>query len=216
MSNSYKKLLIFDVDGTLYSLNFLRVIVFFDLILLIIRRKVRWRDLKYFLKYRVYRESLRLHDVFITNIHESFCRRYSLSIQYLESIIKQFTETHVLKYLYCCRHKYVIAFIENQMNHANVVCFLSDYPVEQKLLRLGINATSDKCYSSMDISINRLKPSAIGLQKILQNHPFPKRNVFLIGDSVSRDGTVANSEGVHFIKINRKNIRKLHKELISN
>lgn len=213
MINAHKKLLIFDVDGTLYSLHLLRTIVFFDLIFLIIRRKTYWKDFKYFMKYRTYRESLRMYDVFLSDINDSFCRRHSLSSQYLDSIVKEFTEFHILKYLQYCRYKYVIAFLKNQMNQANVICFLSDYPVREKLVRLGINASSDKCYSSTDVSIDRLKPSDAGLQNILRNHPFPKSDIYLIGDSVSRDGAIADSAGIQFVKINRRNIRELHKKL---
>jgi FMN phosphatase YigB (HAD superfamily) len=213
MSNADRKLLIFDVDGTLYYLPLLRLFLFFEFTLLIVCRKTNFRDLKCFFRYRTYRESQRLSNVFLSDIHANFCQQYSLSTQYLDSIIKNFTETFILKYLFYCRRRYVIAFIRSQLNHGNVVCFLSDYPVQEKLLRLKIDAALDKCYSSMDSSINQLKPSVAGLQLLLRNNDFLKKDVFLIGDSVSRDGAIADFEHIEFIKVNRKNIRDLKSDL---
>jgi predicted HAD superfamily phosphohydrolase YqeG len=85
--------------------------------------------------------------------------------------------------------------------------------VQEKLLRLKIDAALDKCYSSMDSSINQLKPSVAGLQLLLRNNDFLKKDVFLIGDSVSRDGAIADFEHIEFIKVNRKNIRDLKSKL---
>ena len=73
----------------------------------------------------------------------------------------------------------------------------SDYPVEEKLIALKLNADAT-CYS-LESGLGKLKPQTLGLETIINRLALNKSECVFIGDRDLRDGICARRLGIPFI-----------------
>lgn len=206
--------LIFDVDGTLYNLKLLQTLLVFDLFILILFDKTRIKHFFLIYRYRTYRDSSNSDDCSLSKIKLSFCEKEEISVEFLQNLLLFFTEQRVKPYLKFCKRNYVISLIKFAQTKSIKVCFLSDYPIAQKLKWLNVKSDAQRLYSAEDPRIDSIKPNLIGLRLLLEEESVQSSAAVLIGDSVERDGKVARGLGVNFMTINRRNIRKLYKVIV--
>lgn len=210
------RLLIFDVDGTLYYLQVLRLIAGLESVISFLLRKTTGKEIKIFLEYRKFRDSRRSSLERLSKIDLDFCELNGIKLEYLQNVIKKFTHDKILKYIKLCQRPYVVSLVQSQMDKGLSICFLSDYPIAEKLECLNIYVPQEKCFSSADRSLDFLKPSAKGLMQLLENESYSREETILIGDSDELDLPIALQENIRFVKVGRRRIRKLRKELTSN
>ena len=81
---------------------------------------------------------------------------------------------------------------------------LSDYPAREKLKALGLGADIIVCAGDPDVGV--LKPHPAGLQRVLSRAEVPARAAIMIGDRVDRDWAVAQRHGMRALIRSRKPI----------
>lgn len=82
------------------------------------------------------------------------------------------------------------------------VVIYSDYPVEDKLKALSIEA--DEYYTSQDEEIGVMKPDKKGIEVILKDMNVPKELAVMIGDRYEKDGLAAIANDVDYIILSSK------------
>lgn len=93
-----------------------------------------------------------------------------------------------------------------------LIVIYSDYPVEEKLRALGIEA--DWCFTSADEKINCMKPDPKGLQVILETLGLAPEDAVMVGDRYEKDGLAAIGNQMDYLivsasKKERENLRSL-------
>ena len=93
------------------------------------------------------------------------------------------------------------------------VLIFSDYPIEEKLAALELQA--DGIYSASDERLMELKPSPKGLFLIMQDYGLEPEELFMIGDRHSRDGMAAVAAGVDYLILKKqpRKRRPIYEEL---
>lgn len=189
------RMVVFDVDGTLYDQRALRSAMLVSLLANAV--KTRSLDVPIVLQaYRACRERLAVEmatDFFDRQFIDT-ANRCGRAIDDVKGIVAEWIDNRPLKIL----RNYRYAGVENVFNALAerdiLLAILSDYPAERKLRALGLAA--DILVSADDRDVGSLKPHPAGLAKILtQANVHPKAAV-MVGDRVDRDWAVANKLGV--------------------
>lgn len=189
------RLVIFDVDGTLYNQQMLRLRMVRDILL----HTLRERDFTIISVLRSYR---RLREQFAEEEKPDFevallaetAGAVGCTPEMVRSIITQWIEQRPLPYLAACRYPGLIDLFAGLRRNQKCVGILSDYPARKKLDALGL--TADYIVSSGDEEIGLLKPHTRGLENLIAAAGVGVEATILIGDRVERDGLVAQRMGV--------------------
>jgi FMN phosphatase YigB (HAD superfamily) len=189
------RLVVFDVDGTLYDQFQLRMRVLRDLLL----DAARQRSAQSFTVLRVYRRVREsLADQEVADFERALVAETALltgcSPQRVRAIVDTWIEKRPLRYLAACRYAGVAELFAGLRRNGKLVGVLSDYPAEAKLAALGLKADYVVCAG--DPAVGLLKPHPRGLATLLQAAGVDAQATVLIGDRVERDGAVARRLGV--------------------
>jgi putative hydrolase of the HAD superfamily len=187
-------LVVFDMDGTLYSQHRLRVRIMRDMLLDAVSR--RTLDAIVVLRaYRRIRERLAEQEVpdFGTALVAETANVTARSPDEVRSIVEQWIERRPLRYLAACRYPGLLALFAGMRRKGMAIGILSDYPATAKLSALDLHADHIVCAS--DNGIGLLKPNPRGLQAILDAAGTTPRQTVLIGDRADRDGAAARRLG---------------------
>jgi putative hydrolase of the HAD superfamily len=189
------RLVVFDVDGTLYDQSRLRIRVLRDLLLDAARRRSA-ESIKVLRIYRRLRESLADAEVadFERVLIAETARLTERSPDRVRAIIDTWIEKRPLHYLASCRHSGIAELFAGLRRNAKLVGVLSDYPAEAKLAALGLKA--DYVICAGDPSVGLLKPNPRGLAVLMQAAGVAAQATVLIGDRFERDGAAARRLGV--------------------
>jgi FMN phosphatase YigB (HAD superfamily) len=187
-------LVAFDMDGTLYSQNRLRVRMLRDLLL----HAVSARSLDAVMvigAYRRIRERLaerqvpRFEDVLVAETAAATGR----SPDQVRSIVDEWIERRPLPYLAACRYPGLAELFAGLRRNRKTIGILSDYPARAKLAALGLDA--DRIVCAGDQGIGLLKPNPRGFQAMIEAAAVKPEQAVLIGDRADRDGVVARQIG---------------------
>ncbi len=192
------RLVVFDLDGTLYEQRPVRLGMAGDLLL----HSVRTRSLREFRlvhAYRKLREELAEsgRPDFMDHLHEKLGASHRLAPQQVAALAKEWLERRPLKRLARARIRGADALFAALRRSGRQVGVWSDYPVAGKLASLGLAA--DHVCAATDPDIGRLKPDPAGLLKILGEAGVAPREALMIGDRPERDGEAARRAGVPFL-----------------
>jgi HAD superfamily hydrolase (TIGR01549 family) len=116
-------------------------------------------------------------------------REYWL-IQSQSSAIKLFQRKSLLKR---------VAQLQNQ---GALLVLWSDYPTAEKSKEL--NLLPDLVFCSEDSRIKMAKPSAVGINLIVNTLKIDVSEIVMIGDRDDRDGVAASRAGIQYFKVGRK------------
>jgi FMN phosphatase YigB (HAD superfamily) len=187
---------IFDVDGTLYAQQRLRIYMARDLLtqclttgggntIAILRTYRRLREhaadaeLRDFTEYLIDATALECH----------------VKCQEVRQVIGEWINARPLLYLSKCRYRGIVDLFAALRGSGKTVSVWSDYPAEEKLVALGLSA--DYIVSSEDPDVRFLKPHPRGLEVLLQRTGIPASSSLVIGDRIERDGHGARRAGAH-------------------
>lgn len=192
------KLVIFDVDGTLYYQKKLRL----AMLLQLCKHVVTTLDFSVFpiLKcYRDMRETLGENEVFDFEkvLVEKTCLETGYSNEKVVNVIKEWIEIKPLKYLHDAKFEGLDALFSALREEGKVIGILSDYKAAEKLVALGLEA--DLIVSAQDNAINMLKPNPKGLHYLVRQANVALDETILIGDRDARDGEAARRAGTHYL-----------------
>jgi len=193
------RLVVFDVDGTLYDQRPLRR----RMLLVLLRHcLVHPHDLSLLRTLKTFR---RLREEMAEQASDDIGRlQYERPAALLGSspeTVRQTVEAWMherpLRYLRGCRYPAVERVFEALKSSGRTTAIFSDYPAAAKLRALGLRA--DLQVAATDPDVQRLKPHPLGLHRVLERTGIPAEACLYIGDRDERDGACARRLGVHYL-----------------
>ena len=211
------KMVIFDIDGTLYNQKTMRRFMALELALYYIFRPWKIGDVKVLMHFRKEREKNALIPELNTEIAENqykWCQsKVKRPLHEIKEIVNLWMHKRPLKHILKCTYKHVAEYVQ-QLNNAGIItCAYSDFDGDAKLKAMNLNV--QHCYSSEQPEINTLKPSANGINYIAAQHQIAKSEILFIGDRDELDGKCAANAGVNFYKITRETANQQYYNLVN-
>lgn len=189
------KLVVFDVDGTLYDQRALRRRMLADLIehTLAARSLAALRVLRI---YRALREAVGEEEIdgFGDILLERTARKARLDQVAVTAIVDEWLHRRPLSYLRACRYPNVKELFVALKENGKRIGIFSDYPARDKLDVMGLEADFIICAADTDVGI--LKPHPRGLEVLLASAGAAPWETLMIGDRVDRDGEAARRANV--------------------
>lgn len=189
------KLVVFDVDGTLYNQRTLRMLMARDILIhAILRRDLGF--LSVIKTYRRIRERLGEAEVFDfeSQLIAETIATTGFSEEKVLAIVNEWIEQRPLPYLISCRIPGLTELFTGLKRSGKIIGVFSDYPAHQKLVALDLAA--DYIVSAQDDCIRLLKPHPKGLELLMSEAGLTAAQTLLIGDRTERDGIAAHRAGI--------------------
>jgi phosphoglycolate phosphatase/putative hydrolase of the HAD superfamily len=216
------KVVIFDVDGTLYTQSKLRSKMLFALLFYYSLRPWRIREILILHHFRAERERRPRNEYKdLENAQYAWCAD---KIQFPLSTIKQVVEHWIfnfpIRYLKDCIYPGTKDFFEALRKHNITIAIYSDYKAERKLEAMDLKADLIVC--STDPAIDQLKPDPRGLHYITQQLNVLAEECLFIGDRPELDGECATRANMPYLIVDKKPhahfdfYHKLNQELNQN
>jgi FMN phosphatase YigB (HAD superfamily) len=188
------RLVVFDMDGTLYRQRPLRIRMARDLVLhTLVKRDLT--PVAVLARYRRIRE--RLGDEQAIDFEHALISQTAdataNSSDDVRAIVSEWIEQRPLTYLAACRYPGVPELFAGLRRSGRSIGILSDYPAKAKLEALGLVADHVVCAG--DEGIGCLKPHPKGLAFLIAAAGAKPEDTLVIGDRVDRDGLVARRVG---------------------
>ena len=200
------RLVVFDVDGTLYNQRQLRLRMARDLI----RHTLLARDLgaiSVLSKYRRIREKLARCRV--PDFAQRLVRETALAAdcpeEQVNALVGEWIQRRPLLYLLGCRYPGVADLFGALKRKGKSIGIFSDYAAVDKLASLQLFA--DYVVSAEDENINALKPNPKGLEVLMDAALVEPRATVLVGDRPDRDGLAARQVGAWSLLRSSRSIR---------
>ncbi|PWS29210.1 hypothetical protein DHW03_05145 [Pedobacter yonginense] len=212
------KLVIFDVDGTLYDQSKLRWRMLFALLGYYFFRPWRYKDFLILHHFRAERE--KKAGFFGDNLNQlqyEWCKeQVNLPLSRIKKVVDKWIFDYPNQYLASCKYPDLDFFFQSLRNQHIRIAVYSDYDAELKLKAMNLNV--DLSVASTDQSVNAMKPLPNGLIKILTKFSIEDKNSCLfIGDRVELDGECAKRAGVPYLIITKQQAKiNLYKSLSNN
>jgi putative hydrolase of the HAD superfamily len=190
------RLVVFDVDGTLYHQRSLRLRMARDLLLHALQSR-DVRCLRLLARYRAVRERLGEEEVkdFEPVLLAEVARAFSMTSAEVEAISDEWMNRRPLRHLARSRFPALPELVAAMRGKGKAIGVLSDYPAAAKLAVLNVKA--DHCVSAGDLAVRRLKPHPAGLIALMAAAGAAPSETVMIGDRVERDGNAARRAGAH-------------------
>lgn len=189
------KLVVFDVDGTLYDQSALRARMAI-LLGLHCLKATSLRTAQILRVYRHEREVLAEHEVedFEPALLAIVADRVRAPVDKVRLTVRDWIEQRPLPLLRSCRYPGVAPLFDAIRASGRRIGILSDYPAEDKLKALGL--PFDHMVSAGDADVRLMKPNPRGLERMLAIAGVDRNEAMLIGDRPERDGAAGIRAGV--------------------
>ncbi|HEV7319999.1 MAG TPA: HAD family hydrolase [Ensifer sp.] len=189
------RLVVFDLDGTLYDQRRLRSVM----LLRLLADAVRTRSLDKLRILRAFRDCREeLGEAMATDIAT---RQFALAaercgrpVATVKATVEEWIERRPLDILRSCRCRGVERVFAGLAAEGKTLAVLSDYPAARKLKALGLDADIVVCGTDPEVGV--LKPHPAGLAHVLNRAQATPETAIMIGDRVDRDGAVAKGLGM--------------------
>lgn len=197
------RLVVFDVDGTLYHQRPLRLRMLRDLAWHSLRH-AELRTLNVLQAYRQGREELGEREVqhFEALLLQQTASAVGQSPAQVQAVVDRWIHQHPLPYLAACAYPGVAPLWAALRRRGVAIGVLSDYPAHAKLQALGLQA--DWVASANDADVAVQKPHPRGLQGLMQRAGATPASTVMVGDRADRDGAVAQRAGTHCLLRSRQ------------
>lgn len=189
------RLVVFDLDGTLYDQPPLRRAMALELVKhSLLRRSLRTID-----TLRAYRQIRELlgqvqGDDFNNEQFRLTARRCGCSEGEVRALVEEWIERRPLAHLPRYKARGIDSLFSALRATGRRIAVWSDYPVNAKLAALGLKA--DHVIWSGDHGVGRLKPDPTGLLALLEEAGLTAEQTLVIGDRADRDAAGAAAIGV--------------------
>jgi len=190
------RLIILDMDGTLYYQFPLRICMCIELALYYSFHIRRIAELFMIRRYR---------------------KKYEKGILEKETpVVLHWMQEKPLRYIALFRDRKLISLVRRLREQGAKIVVYSDYPVRKKITALS-GLTTDYFFCAADACIQCLKPDAQGLNNILHITGEAAGNSLFIGDRYEKDGKCAENAGMDYIILDKnpllRNFNLYKKEL---
>jgi len=191
---------VFDVDGTLYDQGRMRRLMARALLLHCLRHPREFGLLRTVQTFRQIREQLSEEEVgdIVRLQYARPAERLAVDPDAVRRVAEYWLGERPLAHLSSCRAPAIDTLFAALRDTGRTIAVFSDYSIENKLDALGLRA--DLCVSALDPDVDRLKPNARGLERILERLALPPEACVMIGDRDDRDGEAARRVGMPFLR----------------
>ena len=192
-------LVVFDVDGTLYDQQQLRL----GMLRQLLGHAWQTRSLDTLLTLRTFRrvrEALgervgeQAGSDFMALQYAQTANRHGKTPAAVRALTDEWMEQRPLPLLAACRYAHVAEVFAGLRASGKRIAAFSDYPAAAKLAALGLQADVVVC--ATDPGIARLKPDPAGLLAILRQTGVTPERALMIGDRFDRDAAAAARAGM--------------------
>ncbi len=192
------RLVVFDVDGTLYRQSILRR----RMLKLLIRDALTRRSIssiQIIREYRAQRERLAEEKTkgFEPILRRRVAEKIGVSDDAVAAVVTEWIERRPLMELARALYPDVRPLFDAIRASGRKIGILSDYPARDKLEALGLRA--DYFIAAGDPEVQLMKPHPAGLQRLMLLAGEPPDATILIGDRPERDGEAARRAGVQVL-----------------
>ncbi|MGN1313935.1 MAG: HAD family hydrolase [Lachnospiraceae bacterium] len=198
------KLIIWDLDGTLYYQKPFRKKMIEVILKELVFKPSRWKEARVILCYRRLREKWDPSD----SEEDLEMRQYAacgakcgLMKEQIKEIVTFWMHEAPLKYLKAYRDEEAALLIGRLRKKGILNVVYSDYPTKDKLRALEI--VVDGQYCSADPDISSMKPNPKGIQVILKKLKIKAEDTLMIGDRIEKDAEAAKAAGVDYLILSR-------------
>jgi phosphoglycolate phosphatase/putative hydrolase of the HAD superfamily len=198
------KVVIFDVDGTLYTQSRLRKKMLVALLAYYAVRPWKVEEIMILQRFRAEREKRAGYaGGDLENAQYDWCiKKGGYSPAKVRRVIQQWMFTFPNPYLQKCTYPGTQSFFSKLKSKGIKVAIYSDYKAHDKLKAMGLEA--DLIVSSTDPEIDRLKPDPKGLLYIADKLQVSPHQCLFIGDRQEMDGECALKAGMPYLILDKK------------
>lgn len=207
------KLVIFDVDGTLYNQKKLRRYMMFDLCFYYLFRPLRIYEMKILWQFRKERERRAfLGETGIGENQYKWCQELvGRPLDEIRSVVDKWLFQRPLRFLPKCVFEEVKGFSYALREQGIKTAVYSDYRAAEKLEAMEISI--DHIFSSEQREIDVLKPNPKGLNYIQETLAVEKENILFIGDREELDGACAKAAAMEYLIVSAENANDIFRDL---
>ena len=199
------KLVIWDLDGTLYYQKEFRMKMTMVLMRKLLFTPRHWKDVLVILKYRSLRERWDAADTDAALEKRQYIETgkcFRMTGEQVEAVIGYWMLKEPLCHLRAYRDDTAAWTIEKLQEKGIQTVVYSDYPTKDKLKALGIEVLDS--YAATDQEIGCMKPNPKGLEYIINKYQIAKEDTIMIGDRMEKDGEVAKAVGIDYLILEKK------------
>jgi FMN phosphatase YigB (HAD superfamily) len=189
------RVVVFDVDGTLYDQGPLRRRMMKEILLYCLARPSRISLLRAIHEFRKSREQLADEeaDSISRTQYERPASRLGVSPGEVQTVVEEWMFERPLRHLRACRYEGVAEVFSRLKGTGRTVAAFSDYPAAKKLRALELE--TDLIVTALDPEVDCFKPQPAGLLQVMKLARAEPTQVLLVGDRDERDGECARRAG---------------------
>ena len=198
------KLVIFDVDGTLYDQSKLRKKMLVALLKYYMLRPWRLNEMRILAHFRSEREK-RAGAIGpdLDNLQYTWCsERGGYAIPKIKAVVDKWIFNFPNQYLLECTYPGTKDFFQALRQKNIKIGIYSDYKAHDKLKAMNLSA--DYIVASTDPEVDRLKPDPQGLLYLVSQAGVTVNDCLFIGDRQEMDGDCALKAGMPYLIIDKK------------
>lgn len=199
-------LYVFDVDGTLYFQQKLRIIMAGRLLSYYICHINRIKDLFIIKDFRSLRDKAESTE----NLYEMTASKNGVSTDRVKDVIKKWIYDNPLDAVSKTKDNKLLEIIAKLKDSGKTVAIWSDYAADDKLKALGLEC--QYVYTAEDERVGELKPSPKGLNLIMNDLSMTADKTIMVGDRMEKDGEAAKAAGCDYLILS-KNKNKRYTQL---
>lgn len=198
------KVVIFDVDGTLYSQQKLRRKMFFSLIRFYMFRPWRYADLLILHRFRQEREKRTGYvGADLEKAQYEWCaNKLNASVDRIKEVVNHWIFQYPNPFLASCIYPGVRELFKKLREKNIKIAIYSDYKAIDKLAAMGLEA--DLVVSSTDKNIDTFKPDPKAINYIMNEFKVTSEECLFVGDREELDGKCASNAGISYLILNDK------------
>ena len=190
-------LYVFDVDGTLYYQNKLRLIMGKRLLMYYLLHPLKFKDLIIIKNFRSLRENAKDTN----GLFDITAKKCNVSVSRVNEVIKKWIYENPIDALIASKDDTLLAIIDKLKANGKTVAIWSDYEADDKLKAL--QRSTDYVYTAEQERVGELKPSPKGLNLIMSDLNVPKDKTIMIGDRMVKDGEAAKKAGCDYLILSK-------------
>ncbi len=190
-------LYVFDVDGTLYYQNKLRLIMGKRLLMYYLLHPLKFKDLIIIKNFRSLRENAKDTN----GLFDITAKKCNVSVSRVNEVIKKWIYENPIDALTASKDDTLLAIIDKLKANGKTVAIWSDYEADDKLKALKLS--TDYVYTAEQERVGELKPSPKGLNLIMSDLNVPKDKTIMIGDRMVKDGEAAKKAGCDYLILSK-------------